>query len=128
MKGCPLLKSLLVRTASKTLFWLTTIPVQDASNGFRLFSRKLLNSVEIESVKGFSFSIELLVKAERFGMKIGEVPAQWEERTNGISRFQVIRWSPSYFKWYCYGFLTSYLYKSKVLKKMLNILNVDFNS
>ena len=111
MKNCPLLKSILVRTASKTLYWLTTIPVQDASNGFRLFSRNLLNHVEIESEKGFSFSIELLVKAERLGMKIGEVPAQWEERTKGISRFQVIRWSPSYLRWYCYGFLTTYFVK-----------------
>ena len=111
MKNCPLLKSILVRTASITLYWLTTIPVQDASNGFRLFSRNLLNLVEIESEKGFSFSIELLVKAERLGMKIGEVPAKWEERTKGISRFQVIRWSPSYLRWYCYGFLTTYFVK-----------------
>ena len=30
MKGCPLIKSLLVRTASFTLYWLSSIPVQDA--------------------------------------------------------------------------------------------------
>ena len=41
MKGCPLIKSLLVRTASFTLYWLSSIPVRDASNGFRMFSRKI---------------------------------------------------------------------------------------
>ena len=39
MKGCPLLKSILVRAASFSLFYLSTIPVRDASNGFRLFSK-----------------------------------------------------------------------------------------
>ena len=46
MKGCPFIKSILVRFASTTLFF-SSIPVRDASNGFRLFSRKLLNSVKI---------------------------------------------------------------------------------
>ena len=39
MKGCPLLKSILVRTASWTLYFFFSIPVRDASNGFRLFSK-----------------------------------------------------------------------------------------
>ena len=41
MKDCPLIKSILVRVASYTLYKLSSIPVRDASNGFRLFSRKL---------------------------------------------------------------------------------------
>ena len=48
MKNCPLLKSILVRTASFTLYYLSSIPVKDASNGFRLFSRKVLNNIKIE--------------------------------------------------------------------------------
>ena len=52
LKGCQLLKSILVRTASFTLFKLSSIPVRDASNGFRLF-RRLLKKVQIESRLGF---------------------------------------------------------------------------
>ncbi len=48
MKNCPLLKEIIVRLASSTLFFFSSIPVQDASNGFRLFSRKFLNLVKIE--------------------------------------------------------------------------------
>ena len=118
MKSCPLLKSLLVRTASKTLYLFSSIPVEDASNGFRLFSRRLLDSVEIESNTGFTYSIELLVKCERLRWGIGEVPAQWEERTHGNSRFKVMHWAPNYIRWYFYGLSTSWLFKGPKTVKM----------
>ena len=118
MKGCPLLKSFLVRMASKTLYFFSSIPVQDASNGFRLFSRRILNSVEIESNAGFTYSIELLVKCKRLQWKIGEVPAQWEERTKGNSRFKVMQWAPNYIRWYFYGLATSWLFKGSKTVKM----------
>ena len=41
MIGCPIVKSILVRMASFSLYQLSSIPVRDASNGFRLFSRKI---------------------------------------------------------------------------------------
>ena len=67
---------------------------------FRLFSRKLLNSVTIESNLGFAFSLELLAKCNRMGLKIKEIPAQWEERSQGSSRFKIIEWLPDYLRWY----------------------------
>ena len=73
MKGCPIIKSILVRLASTTLFMLSSIPVRDASNGFRLFSRKLLNTVNIESEVGFAYSLELLAKCNRLKLKILEL-------------------------------------------------------
>jgi dolichol-phosphate mannosyltransferase len=118
MLGCPLLKSFLVRAVSKTLFLFSSIPVQDASNGFRLFSRRILNTVEIESHFGFSYSIELLVKCKRLGWNIGEVPARWEERTKGDSRFKVMKWAPYYIRWYFYGLNTSWLFRSPSTVKL----------
>ena len=109
MKGCPIIKSILVRTASFTLFYLSSIPIKDASNGFRLFSRKLLNEVEIESKVGFAYSLELLAKCNRLRYKITEIPAHWEERSVGMSRFKVFKWLPQYLKWYIYGLSTTWL-------------------
>ena len=83
MRGCPLLKSIIVRLASWSLYTFSSIPVRDASNGFRLFSSKLLKKVKLESKLGFAYSLELLVKCERLGLKISEVPAKWEERIEG---------------------------------------------
>ena len=44
-----------------------------------------------------------LAKGNRLGFKIKEIPAQWEERSEGSSRFKVFKWLPDYLKWYFYG-------------------------
>ena len=114
MNNCPLLKFILVRMASYSLYYLSSIPVKDASNGFRLFSRKLLNEVKIDSRVGFAYSLELLAKCNRLKYKISEVPAKWEERSEGQSRFKVLKWLPQYFRWYFYGLLTTWLKIKKI--------------
>lgn len=111
MKNCPLFKEIFVRLASGTLFFFSTIPVKDASNGFRLFSRKILNLFTIESLVGFAYSLELLVKCDRLKLKISEIPAQWEERSEGQSKFKVFKWFSQYLKWYIYGLSTTWLNK-----------------
>jgi len=120
MIGCPFIKSILVRAASFSLYILSSIPVKDASNGFRLFSRKLLNTVSIESKVGFAYSLELLTKCNRLKFNISEVPAQWEERSEGSSRFKIFKWLPEYLKWYFYGLCTTWLKKGpqEVKKKI----------
>ncbi len=112
MKGCPIIKSIIVRFVSLSLFLLSSIPVRDASNGLRMFSRKLVRNVKIESKIGFAYSLELLVKAKKKNFKICEIPAQWEERTVGSSKFKILKWSRQYLKWYFYG-----LYHSSIFKK-----------
>jgi glycosyltransferase involved in cell wall biosynthesis len=109
MVGCPWLKATLVRAGNFTLYHLARLPTRDSSNGFRLFSRRVIDQIAIESERGFCYSIELLVKCHRLGWRIGEVPAQWMERTQGASRFQVMKWLPSYLRWYLYAFVTTYL-------------------
>jgi glycosyltransferase involved in cell wall biosynthesis len=109
MQGCPWLKAVLVRAANFTLYHLARLPTHDASNGFRLFSRRVVDEITIESARGFCYSIELLVKCHRLGWPIGEVPARWFQRAHGQSRFQVINWLPDYLRWYAYAFATTYL-------------------
>ena len=108
MIGCPLVKSILVRAASFSLFMLSSIPVKDASNGFRLFSRKALNLINIQSTHGFTYSLEILVKCNRLKLPIEEVPAQWIERKEGKSNFKVFFWLKMYLRWYRYGLETTW--------------------
>ena len=103
--------------SSTTLYLFSSIPVKDASNGFRLFSRKLINVVEIESKLGFAYSLELLAKCNRMSLKIKELPAQWEERSEGSSRFKIIKWLPDYLRWYFYGLGTTWLRKKIEISK-----------
>ncbi|MBI1862253.1 MAG: glycosyltransferase family 2 protein [Deltaproteobacteria bacterium] len=111
MVGCPWLKAILVRAAALTLHYVARIPVHDPTNGFRLFSRRVISEIEIESTEGFTYSLEYLVKAHRLGLKIVEVPAKWFERKAGKSRFRIFGWAKAYLTWYWYGYATTFLRK-----------------
>jgi glycosyltransferase involved in cell wall biosynthesis len=101
--GGPLLKRSMSRAAGLSLHWLGGIPVHDATSNFRLYSKRLLNQVTIESTGGFELGIELTVKAYLLGMRVAEVPTTWRDRTAGTSRFQLWQWLPRYLKWYRAG-------------------------
>jgi dolichol-phosphate mannosyltransferase len=101
--GGPLLKRSMSRVAGLSLHWLGGVPVHDATSNFRMYSKRLLNQVTIESTGGFELGIELTVKAYLLGMKVAEVPTTWRDRTAGTSRFQLWQWLPRYLKWYRAG-------------------------
>lgn len=124
MEGCPWLKAALVRSAAFTLKHFAVLPASDATSGFRMFSRRVIENIEVESDQGFCYSIELLVKAHRLGWRIGEVPAVWFERKHGASRFRVLKWLPAYLRWYLYAFETTFLRRSPrsvALKSLRNV-------
>lgn len=100
-KGAPLIKRLIVKFVSFTLSNFTTLQTKDATNGFRLFSKSIVEKFPIESKKGFTFSIELLAKAHRHNCKITELPEKWPVRKSGVSKFNYYT-IPFYFKWYLY--------------------------
>jgi hypothetical protein len=98
--GGPLLKRTLSRLAGLSLHWVAGLPTHDPTNSFRLYSRSLLDAVEIESVGGFEVGLELTVKAHERGLRVAEVPTTWRDRTAGQSRFRLWRWGPHYLRWY----------------------------
>ena len=101
--GGPLLKRSMSRAAGLSLHWFGGLPVHDATSNFRLYSRRLLDRVVIESTGGFELGIELTVKAYLLGMRIAEVPTTWRDRTAGQSRFRLWNWLPRYLHWYRRG-------------------------
>jgi dolichol-phosphate mannosyltransferase len=112
MEGCPWLKAALVRSAAFALRHIARVPTFDPTSGFRLFSRRVIEQISIESSIGFCYSIELLVKLHRLGWRVGEVPAVWFERKHGASRFKVLKWIPAYLRWFFYAFATTFLRRS----------------
>lgn len=119
MVGCPWLKALFVRTGNWVLRHMARIPTHDASNGLRLFSRRVIEQIPVESTVGFTYSIELLAKAHRLGWRIAEVPAQWFERLAGQSRFKVLQWLPAYLRWCRYIFVTTYGHRHRALSALM---------
>jgi dolichol-phosphate mannosyltransferase len=109
MVGCPWLKAVLVRAGAFFLYYCARVPTRDATNGLRLFSRRVLQQIPIESRTGFAYSLELLAKVHRLSWPIAETPFLWREREKGQSRFRVIGWLPEYLRWVFYALATTFL-------------------
>jgi glycosyltransferase involved in cell wall biosynthesis len=103
-QGGPLLKRTLSRAAGLSLHLLGRLPIHDATSNFRMYSRRLLDAVTVESTAGFELALELTVKAQRLGMRVEEVPTVWHDRTAGESRFRLWHWLPHYLHWYWVAF------------------------
>lgn len=109
MVGCPIVKATLVRLTAWFMYHVVGVPTHDPTNGFRLFSRRVVDRIPIETQAGFAYSLELLVKAQRLGWRIEERPVQWFERKVGRSRFRILTWAPSYLRWVRYALATRFL-------------------
>jgi dolichol-phosphate mannosyltransferase len=108
-EGGPRLKRLMSRTAGLTLHWFAGVPTHDPTNNFKLYARRFLDEVTIESTAGFELALELTVKATLAGRRIGEVPTTWRDRTAGQSNFKLRRWLPHYLHWYRLAFVVRWL-------------------
>ena len=100
LHGGPVIKQGLSRLAGLSLLFLTGIPTHDITNSYKIYRKSLLKDIEIESTGGFEIGMEITAKAFIQGYKITEVPCQWWDRTEGKSRFQLLRWLPKYLRWY----------------------------
>jgi dolichol-phosphate mannosyltransferase len=102
--GGPPLKRLMSRVAGLTLHWFARVPTHDPTNNFKLYSRRFLESTEIESTAGFELALELTVKATLAKRRIAEIPTTWRDRTAGQSNFKLRKWLPHYLHWYRVAF------------------------
>jgi dolichol-phosphate mannosyltransferase len=103
--GGPPLKRLMSRTAGLTLHWFAGVRTHDPTNNFKLYARRFLDAVTIESSAGFELALELTVKATLDGRQVAEVPTIWRDRTAGQSNFKLRKWLPQYLRWYRQAFV-----------------------
>jgi dolichol-phosphate mannosyltransferase len=103
--GGPPMKRLMSRAAGLTLHWFAGVPTHDPTNNFKLYSRRFLDSVTIESTAGFELALELTVKATLMGLPVAELPTTWRDRTAGQSNFKLRKWLPHYLHWYRVAFV-----------------------
>ncbi len=103
--GGPLVKSALSRLAGTSLQTLARPGTRDATNSFKAYSAAFLHTVGVESRRGFEVGIELTAKARRLRLPVTEIPTTWQDRAGGRSSFRLVRWLPSYLRWYlfCFG-------------------------
>ncbi len=102
--GGPRFKAFLSRSAGLFLYYFAGVGTRDATNSFKAYDRKFLESAVPESQHGFELGIELTAKAHRRRLAIAEIPTTWIDRTYGNSNFKLMQWIPKYLKWFVYAF------------------------
>lgn len=67
---------------------ITRLPVNDATGGFNAFRREVIEAVGLDRIQsnGYSFQIELKLRAWRAGFTVQEVPIVFTERDSGESK------------------------------------------
>ena len=75
-------KSLLRHILSQGLRWIVRyglrIPVRDTQCGFKMFTAEAAKKLHTsQTIMGFSFDLEILFLASKYGYKIAEVPVVW---------------------------------------------------
>ena len=66
----------------------TGLPLWDATGGFKAFRRPVLEAIPLDQVEseGYSFQIEMSMRAWKRGFTIGEIPIVFVDRTVGESK------------------------------------------
>ena len=84
----PMSRLLLSYFANVYTRWVTGIPLRDATGGFKCFRRHVLESIDLDAVKstGYSFQIEMSMRAWKKGFKIKEIPIIFVDRSAGESK------------------------------------------
>lgn len=84
----PMSRLLMSYFASKYVRLITRMPVKDATAGFVCYSRKALETIDLDRIQmnGYGFQIEMKYTAWRLGMKIKEVSIVFTERQEGASK------------------------------------------
>lgn len=74
--------------ASKYVQTITGMPFKDATAGFVCYTRKVLETIDLDNIKfkGYAFQIEMKFLTWKHGFKITEVPIIFTDRTEGTSK------------------------------------------
>ena len=84
----PMSRVLLSYFASVYVRFITGMPVQDSTAGFKCYKRRTLESINFAKIHfvGYAFQIEMKFKAWSKGFNIVEVPVIFTDRTEGTSK------------------------------------------
>jgi dolichol-phosphate mannosyltransferase len=84
----PKRRELLSRVANVYTDVMLGITVKDATAGFRVYTRALLEKIPFDEIdsKGYCFQIDMTYRAARLGATIREFPIEFREREFGVSK------------------------------------------
>lgn len=88
VRNWPRRRRILSRAGNAYVQWWTTLPVRDSTAGLRMYRRQALASLGLAEVRsdGYSFQIELALRAHAAGFRVVEIPITFVERADGVSK------------------------------------------
>lgn len=88
VRDWPYRRVLLSRYANVYVHMVTGVPTSDATAGFRCWTRRALEAVDLPTVRsgGYSFQVEMVYRAYAAGVSIEEVPIVFTDRRCGQSK------------------------------------------
>ncbi|MBC8226050.1 MAG: glycosyltransferase [Gammaproteobacteria bacterium] len=91
----------------------------DSTNSYKLYSKKVLDELELISTSSFSVTLEIVVKAKALGYSLVEIPTTWKDRQFGKSKFKLITSIITYLPWFIFAISNGLLniFSSKQSKK-----------
>ena len=84
----PMSRVLLSYFASVYVRFITGMPIQDATAGFKCYRRSTFEAIDFSKIQfvGYAFQIEMKFTAWRKGIEVVEVPVIFTDRTEGESK------------------------------------------
>ena len=84
----PMQRILLSWFANRYVRCLTGLPLTDCTSGYRLYRRRALESIDLDSIKsrGYAFLVEIAFRSYRRRCRLAEVPIVFYERRQGRSK------------------------------------------
>lgn len=84
----PMGRVLLSYYASRYVRWVTGMPIDDTTAGFKCYRRKVLEAIRFDKIQfvGYAFQIEMKFKSWLLGFNVQEVPVIFTDRQKGQSK------------------------------------------
>lgn len=102
--GGPWLSRLFSRLANTLFFWIVETPLTDLTLGIKMFQSSIVKKINLESTAGWSFALELSIKAQLNNLKIAQIPIISINRFyGGKSNFKLIPWGGAYSRLFFWG-------------------------
>ena len=84
----PLSRLLLSYFANLYARFITSLPIRDATGGYKCFRRHVLERINLDRIssEGYSFQIEMNYRAVKHGFRVKEIPILFRDRQIGTSK------------------------------------------
>ncbi len=84
----PMGRILMSYYASAYVRFITGMEIRDTTSGFKCYSRKVLETINLEKIKfkGYAFQIEMKFAAKKLGFNVVEIPIIFTDRQQGASK------------------------------------------